>query len=137
MPFGDFLPERDAIQEPRRKAPKALETVRTAGRCDLPSVTCDAGFYPALPFAPLNRAFWAALGAGLQGALTDYSVVDLSAQGGVISTSLGGLQTTGHRVANTAFHPFGGVRMPSSPQVGHKPPHRADTGFLFSGRASE
>ena len=72
------------MQESRREAPEALETVRTAGRCDLPSVTCDAGFYPALPFVSLNRPFWATLGTGSQGALTDYSVVDLSALNVVI-----------------------------------------------------
>ena len=56
MPILDLQFERDAKQEPRRNAPEALETVRTAGRCDLPGVTCDPGFYPAFPFVPVNWA---------------------------------------------------------------------------------
>ena len=49
------------IPAPTRKSPKAA---RTAGRCGLPGVTCDARLLSCFCPSPFNPPFWAALARG-------------------------------------------------------------------------
>ena len=93
------------------RSPEALEAPRSAGRCDLPGVTCDAGFYPALPFAPLK--------SGL-----------LSCPCGLLCIiRFWHLANTGHTGANAAFHGLEGARMPPSLQEGNKRAYNAKQGL--------